>query len=322
MVRRVVTGHDANGKSVFASDEQVEPVTLQLFPGVEFHLLWGDDQMPSLPTDGTPAELARLLPPCGRLPLGILHPAPSVDRLGSRTSTSAPRSRRQARSCPASPRSWSPTTPACTPLTPSTSRSSSRVRWPWSSTTARGHPAAGRHGRPERHPPRLAQPRRHARSARRRDHRRPAALTAFQPSWTSETTAGRSSSPVLPAPATPMPPRGVKKGTKRARQYEHIKESTKERGASEDRAEEIAARTVNRNAPAPASRASARAPRRGHVGLAPRRPAFGHQPTAGRTRDQLYEEVKKLGVKGRSSMNKDQLQRAVDRKKSSLPRDS
>jgi hypothetical protein len=43
-----------------------------------------------------------------------------------------------------------------------------------------------------------------------------------------------------------MPPRGVKKGTKRARQYEHIKSSAKGRGASEDRAEEIAARTVNK----------------------------------------------------------------------------
>ncbi len=43
-----------------------------------------------------------------------------------------------------------------------------------------------------------------------------------------------------------MPPRGVKKGTKRARQYEHIKESERERGASEDTAEEIAARTVNK----------------------------------------------------------------------------
>ena len=43
-----------------------------------------------------------------------------------------------------------------------------------------------------------------------------------------------------------MPPRGVKKGTKRARQYEHIKDSVKDRGGSEDRAEEIAARTVNK----------------------------------------------------------------------------
>ena len=43
-----------------------------------------------------------------------------------------------------------------------------------------------------------------------------------------------------------MPPRGVKKGTKRARQYEHIKESERKRGESESRAEEIAARTVNK----------------------------------------------------------------------------
>ena len=57
-----------------------------------------------------------------------------------------------------------------------------------------------------------------------------------------------------------MPPRGVKKGTKRARQYEHIKESAEERGAPEDRAEEIAARTVNRER-ARAERAVSRRPR-------------------------------------------------------------
>src|SRR4051812_41407594 len=52
--------------------------------------------------------------------------------------------------------------------------------------------------------------------------------------------------PSLRPEGAPMPPRGVKKGTKRARQYEHIKESQREQGQSEDRAEEIAARTVNK----------------------------------------------------------------------------
>ncbi|HEX5619969.1 MAG TPA: hypothetical protein VFX51_16220 [Solirubrobacteraceae bacterium] len=114
-----------------------------------------------------------------------------------------------------------------------------------------------------------------------------------------------------------MPPRGVKKGTKRARQYEHIKDSVKDQGASEDRAEEIAARTVNKERARSGesrqrSRTSTRdmsSSRRGGLRSGTDRPK-------GRTRDQLYEEAKNLGIDGRSSMNKAQLQRAVDRKKS------
>jgi CRISPR/Cas system-associated endonuclease Cas1 len=116
---------------------------------------------------------------------------------------------------------------------------------------------------------------------------------------------------------TTMPPRGVKKGTKRARQYEHIKDSQKDQGASESRAEEIAARTVNKErARSGESRQRSRtstqdmsSSRRGG-----QRSGTGRQK--GRTRDQLYEEAKQLNIDGRSSMNKDQLQRAVDRKKS------
>jgi hypothetical protein len=108
----------------------------------------------------------------------------------------------------------------------------------------------------------------------------------------------------------------VKKGTKRARQYEHIKESQKDQGASEGRAEEIAARTVNKErARSGESRTRSRtstndtsSSRRGGQRSGTSRPK-------GRTRDQLYNEAKKLGIEGRSNMNKDQLQRAVDRKK-------
>jgi hypothetical protein len=113
-----------------------------------------------------------------------------------------------------------------------------------------------------------------------------------------------------------MPPRGVKKGTKRARQYEHIKKSEKEQGASESRAEEIAARTVNKErARSGESRTRSRtstkdmsSSRRGGLRSGTNRPK-------GRTRDQLYEEAKHLGVEGRSKMNKEQLRRAVDAKK-------
>ena len=113
-----------------------------------------------------------------------------------------------------------------------------------------------------------------------------------------------------------MPPRGVKKGTKRARQYEHIKESQLDQGASEDRAEEIAARTVNKERArhgesrqrSKSSTQDISSGRRGGQ-------RSGSSGPRGRTRDQLYNEAKKLGIEGRSKMNKSQLQRAVDNKK-------
>jgi hypothetical protein len=113
-----------------------------------------------------------------------------------------------------------------------------------------------------------------------------------------------------------MPPRGVKKGTKRARQYEHIKDSAKGQGASTDRAEEIAARTVNKErARAGESRTRSRTStrdmssgRRGGIRSGTARPK-------GRTKEQLYNEAKRMNISGRSKMNKGQLQRAVDRRK-------
>jgi hypothetical protein len=113
-----------------------------------------------------------------------------------------------------------------------------------------------------------------------------------------------------------MPPRGVKKGTKRARQYEHIKDSAKERGVSTDRAEEIAARTVNKERARSgeartASRSSTRdisSGRRGGLRAGTNRPK-------GQTKEQLYNQAKRLNVKGRSRMNKRQLLAAVNRKK-------
>ena len=114
-----------------------------------------------------------------------------------------------------------------------------------------------------------------------------------------------------------MPPRGVKKGTKRARQYEHIKESEKDQGASESRAEEIAARTVNKErARSGESRQRSRTATHDMSSSRTAGQRSGTSGPKGRTRDQLYEEAKSLGIDGRSSMNKSQLQRAVDRKKS------
>jgi hypothetical protein len=115
-----------------------------------------------------------------------------------------------------------------------------------------------------------------------------------------------------------MPPRGVKKGTKRARQYEHIKQSERQSGASEARAEEIAARTVNKErarsgesrTSSPTSTRDISSGRRGGL-------RSGTNRDKGRTYDQLYAEAKKLNLRGRSRMNKAQLQRAVDGRKRS-----
>ena len=110
-----------------------------------------------------------------------------------------------------------------------------------------------------------------------------------------------------------MPPRGVKPGTKRARQYEHIKQGEQDQGASEGRAEEIAARTVNKErARAGESRTASRISTEDTSSSRRGGRRSGTNRTKGRTRDQLYAEAKRLNVDGRSKMNKSQLQRAVD----------
>jgi hypothetical protein len=113
-----------------------------------------------------------------------------------------------------------------------------------------------------------------------------------------------------------MPPRGVKKGTKRARQYEHVKGSQVEQGRSEQRAEEIAARTVNKER---ARAGEARRRSRSSVDdLSPGRRGglrSGRRGPRGRTREQLYNEARQLRIDGRSKMNKSQLERAVEAKK-------
>ena len=103
---------------------------------------------------------------------------------------------------------------------------------------------------------------------------------------------------------------------KRERQYEHIKESVEDRGASEDKAEEIAARTVNKErarageakSSSKLSRTDMSSGRRGGMRSGTKRPK-------GRTKEQLYNEAKRMGIEGRSRMTKQQLQRAVDRRK-------
>jgi hypothetical protein len=108
-------------------------------------------------------------------------------------------------------------------------------------------------------------------------------------------------------------PRGVW-SAKRERQYKHIKEGLKKRGRSEDTAEEIAARTVNKErARSGEARESSRLSRT-DISSGRRRGLRSHSGVRGRTRDQLYEEARGLGIEGRSTMSKAQLLRAVNRK--------
>ncbi len=100
---------------------------------------------------------------------------------------------------------------------------------------------------------------------------------------------------------------------KRERQYEHIKESQKEQGASSSRAEEIAARTVNKNRAQ--SGEAAEASRSSVEDISPQRRGGLRSGTGpgGPTRDQLYNEARKRNLKGRSRMSKKDLQRALGR---------
>jgi hypothetical protein len=113
-----------------------------------------------------------------------------------------------------------------------------------------------------------------------------------------------------------MPPRGVKKGSKRARQYEHIKDSERKQGASLKRAEEIAARTVNKERARSGESSSSSRTSTSDISSGRRGGRRSGKPgPRGRTREQLYQEARRLGIEGRSHMNKAQLQRAVDNKK-------
>ena len=111
-----------------------------------------------------------------------------------------------------------------------------------------------------------------------------------------------------------MPPRAW--SDKRERQYEHIKESLEERGTPKKKAKEIAARTVNKERARSgeaktASRSSTHdisSGRRGGLRSGTNRPK-------GRTTEQLYTDARHMGIEGRSKMSKQQLERAVDRRK-------
>ncbi|MET7328929.1 plasmid stabilization protein [Nonomuraea sp. NPDC005650] len=104
-------------------------------------------------------------------------------------------------------------------------------------------------------------------------------------------------------------PRGSSR--KRERQYEHIRESVKQRGGSEKRAKEIAARTVNKErARAGESRTASRTSTQ-DISSSRRGGLRSHTGAGGRTRDQLYAEARRRDIKGRSKMSKAQLEKAL-----------
>jgi hypothetical protein len=103
---------------------------------------------------------------------------------------------------------------------------------------------------------------------------------------------------------------------KRERQYEHVKESERKQGKSTKRAKEIAARTVNKErARTGEAKQSSRLSRTDISSGRRGGKRSGTSGPRGRTKEQLYNEAKRMNISGRSQMNKQQLQRAVDRRK-------
>src|SRR5437867_8805680 len=100
---------------------------------------------------------------------------------------------------------------------------------------------------------------------------------------------------------------------KRERQYEHIKEGLEKRGRSEETAEEIAARTVNKERARSGEAKQSSRLSKTDISSGRRGGKRSHTGPKGRTRDQLYEEAKRKNIPGRSKMNKAQLARAVGR---------
>ena len=100
---------------------------------------------------------------------------------------------------------------------------------------------------------------------------------------------------------------------KRERQYEHIKDGLEKRGRGEETAEEIAARTVNKERARSGEAEESRPTSTEDISSGRRGGLRSHEGAGGRTRDQLYEEARRKGVEGRSKMSKAELEKAVGR---------
>jgi hypothetical protein len=111
-IRRVVTGHDANGKAVFASDAEVEPITLALLPGAEFHRLWGSDRPRRFPDDGSAPANNTYFPPVGGFRFGLFTVAPDSSKIKNLDVQAAIRELNS----PVFPNTWNRIIPECTGL--------------------------------------------------------------------------------------------------------------------------------------------------------------------------------------------------------------
>ena len=76
-IRRVVTGHNSDGKAIFVSDQAVAPITLDLMPGAEFHRLWGGDGLSAFPDGGTEPANVQFFPPVGGFRFGLFSVPPA-----------------------------------------------------------------------------------------------------------------------------------------------------------------------------------------------------------------------------------------------------
>ena len=108
-----------------------------------------------------------------------------------------------------------------------------------------------------------------------------------------------------------MPQRAWSK--KRERQYEHIKQGVLDRGEDEDTAEEIAARTVNKERARAGEARTASRSSLDDISSSRRGGLRSHKGPRGRTKDQLYNEARQKGIRGRSKMSKAELERALSR---------
>ena len=111
-----------------------------------------------------------------------------------------------------------------------------------------------------------------------------------------------------------MPRKSARWSQKRERQYKHIKEGLLDRGESEDTAEEIAARTVNKERARKGESLTASRSSKKDISSGRRGGLRSHRGPGGRTYRQLYEEARRRGIDGRSRMSKAQLERAIERR--------
>ncbi len=84
-IRCVITGCDSSGKSIFIKDAPVEPITLSLLPGFEFHRIWGSDSTPQLPSNGAPPPHPAYFPPSGGFRFAFFTVPPGTSKISENT---------------------------------------------------------------------------------------------------------------------------------------------------------------------------------------------------------------------------------------------